>query len=224
MMQGAIFDMDGVLLDNVQFHLEAFRRFGEEQGRNLTREDVYGVFGRKNEDMFPALLGRDLSADEVTRFEERKESIYRDLIRPTLASHLVPGLLTLLGELRSSSKKMAVATSGPPENVEMVLAELGLGEYFSAVITSRQVKLGKPHPEAFLKAAEALGLPASATVVFEDSLSGVKAALAAGSKCVALTTTHDRAELEALAPDRIVSDFTGLNLRELAALWDSAVC
>jgi HAD superfamily hydrolase (TIGR01509 family) len=224
MMQGAIFDMDGVLLDNVQFHLEAFRKFGEEQGKHLTSEDVYGVFGRKNEDMFPALLGRELSSEEVSRFEDRKESIYRDLIRPTLASHLVPGLLTLLGDLKSSSIQMAVATSGPPENVEMVLAELGLGKFFSAVITSRQVKLGKPHPEAFLKAAEALSMPATATVVFEDSLSGVKAALAAGSKCVALTTTHDRGQLEALVPDRIVSDFTGLNVRELAALWDSAVC
>ncbi len=149
MMQGAIFDMDGVLLDNVEFHLEAFRRFGEEQGRHLTRADVYRVFGRKNEDMFPSLLGRELSSEEVVRFEDRKESIYRELIRPTLASHLVPGLLTLLGDLRASSIRMAVATSGPPENAEMVMAELGLGKYFSAVITSRQVKTRKAPPGSF---------------------------------------------------------------------------
>lgn len=219
MMRGVIFDMDGVLLDNVAFHLEAFRRFGEEQGRQLTREDVYRVFGRKNEDMFPSLLGRELSKGEVEQFEERKEAIYRELIRPSLPDHVVPGLLDLLGELKDGPVKMGVATSGPPENAAMVIDGLNLAKYFSAVITSRQVTRGKPDPEAFIRAAEALRIDPVDAVVFEDSLAGVQAALAAGSKCVALTTTHDYRQLLTLSPHRIVTDFTGLNLKELEALW-----
>ena len=224
MMRGAIFDMDGVLLDNVEFHLEAFRRFGEEQERHLTRQDVYRVFGRKNEDMFPSLLGRELTSAEIEKFEARKEALYRELIRPTLRDHLVPGLFGMLEELKVASIRMAVATSGPPENVSMVLDDLDLGGFFSAVITSREVRKGKPDPEVFLRAAHSLSIVPGDAVVFEDSLSGVRAALAAGSKCVALTTTHRREQLEELSPHRIVRNFTVLNRRSLEALWDESVC
>lgn len=215
MIKGAIFDMDGVLLDNVAAHLEAFRRFGEEQGKRVCNEDIYAAFGQKNDAMLESILGRKLSAEEVEQYGRRKEEIYREIIRPTLAAHVVKGLKKLLEELPRAGIRIAVATSGPIENVDMVLDGLDLRSRFESIVTGEHVVHGKPHPEAFLKAAEGLDLPPEACVVFEDSPSGVKAALRAGCLCVALTTTHSRKLLAELGPRLIIDDFTELDLKVL---------
>jgi beta-phosphoglucomutase len=218
MIKGAIFDMDGVLLDNVSAHLEAFRRFGEEQGKRVSNKDIYAAFGQKNDAMLESILGRELSSDEVERYGRRKEEIYRELIRPDLSTHVVKGLRNLLGELQNAGIQAAVATSGPIENVDMVLDGLLLRSSFESIITGEDVHHGKPHPEAFLKAAEGLHLPPESCVVFEDSPSGVEAALRAGCFCVALTTTHSRERLAELGPQLIINDFTELDLTTLDSL------
>ncbi len=218
MIKGVIFDMDGVLLDNVSAHLEAFRRFGEEQGREVSNEDIYAAFGQKNDAMLASILGRELSDQEVERYGRRKEEIYRSLIRSSLGAHVVRGLPALLDRLRAAGLRMAVATSGPIENVDMVLDGLDLRSHFRTIVTGADVEHGKPHPEAFLEAARRLSLPPETCVVFEDSPSGVKAALRAGCRCVALTTTHRREQLSELGPHLIVDDFRGLELEELARI------
>jgi len=210
MIRGFVFDMDGVLLNNAEFHIEAFRRFGQEMGLELTRDAIYHVFGRRNDEMLDYLLGRSLSPKEVRRYEIRKESLYRELIRPSIRQHVVPGLEPFLDRLRLDEVPCAVATSGPPENVAMVLDELGLRQQFQAVLTSREVQAGKPDPEVFLKACGGLGLSPADCMVVEDSPTGVTAAHRAGCRCIALTTTHSRETLEKLSPWRIAADFREL--------------
>jgi beta-phosphoglucomutase len=207
MIKGVIFDMDGVLLDNVEYHLEAFRLFGEEQGKSLTREDVQSVFGRKNWDMLEALLNRRLEKSEADRLADRKEELYRQLVLSELHAAVVSGLPEFLESLAKAELPMALATSGPIENVDMVFDGLGIRSSFHAIVTGDQVKHGKPHPEAFLTAAAFLDLAPEDCVVFEDSVSGVQAALSAGCKCVAVATTHEEEELNALSPDLVIQDF-----------------
>ena len=218
MIQGVIFDMDGVLLDNLDFHLRAFKLFGEEHDRVLTNEQIQAVFGRKNADMLQALLESELSEGEIRRYETRKEELYRDLIRPHLREQVVGGLMEFLGTLRRKGFRIALATSGPIDNVNMVLEELGLRDYFSFVVTGDQVVHGKPHPEAFLLAAEGLGLAPSSCVVFEDSFSGVEAAVRAGCRCVALATTHSVEELEQVSPHRIIRTFDEIEVSDIQGL------
>lgn len=218
MLEGAIFDMDGVLLDNADFHVEAFRVFGREQGVELSREAVFSVFGQKNRDMLRALLRRELSEGEIDRFAARKEEIYRELIRPVLRERVVPGLFELLGLLDSTGTYLALATSGPIENVDLVLDGLDLRKYFSAIVTGRDVRRGKPDPECFLLAAGRLGLDPAGCVVFEDSVSGVRAALSAGCICVAIATTHPRQHLQVVRPNVVVEDFRGFGPEQLSTL------
>ena len=207
MLNGVIFDMDGVLLDNVDYHVEAFLRLGREEVEPFGRAQVLKVFGRRNSEMLPALFSRPLSLAEAKRLGERKEAIYREIIRPHLASSLVPGVVELLHGLQVQRFRLAVATSGPPENVELVLEGLGDGCSFDAVVTGDQASKGKPDPEIFLLAAQRIEVEPRECLVFEDSLSGVAAARSAGCFCVALSTTHSRPELEEVAPDRIILDF-----------------
>lgn len=218
MIEGAIFDMDGVLLDNLDYHLRAFKSWGKEMGRVLTTDQIQAVFGRKNSDMLRALLGKRLSEDEIRRYEARKEELYRELIGPRLQKQVVEGLVEFIGALRREDFGIALATSGPMDNVDMVLDGLDLRKNFAVVVTGDQVEHGKPHPDAFLKAAEGLDIAPSRCVVFEDSYSGVEAALRAGSKCVALATTHSVEELKQVFPSRIIKTFREIQVSELQDL------
>ena len=209
-LKGAIFDMDGVLLNNVEYHLEAFRLFGQEQGRELTRAEVFQVFGRTNQDMLQVLLERSLSDEEVAYFGGRKEQIYRDLIEPRLEQAIVPGLLQFLEDLSREPIPAAIATSGPLDNVKFVEDRLEIRGFFEGFVTGEQVRQGKPHPEAFLKAAHLLGVSCDDCIVFEDSFSGIEAARRAGAKCVALCTTHTEQELRTVHQGLITPDFQEL--------------
>ncbi len=105
MIQGAIFDMDGVLVDNLEYHIRAWQQLGREHGRSLSRESVRRVFGQRNDEMIRSLFGSPLSRDVLLLYATRKEEIYRALMAPELAP--VPGLARLLA--RSPMRSGAVS-------------------------------------------------------------------------------------------------------------------
>ncbi len=216
MIQGAIFDMDGVLVNNLEYHIRAWQQLGREHGRNLTPESVRRVFGRRNDEMIRSLFGSPLSRDVILLYATRKEDIYRALMAPELTP--VPGLPMLLAVLKEAGMRSAVATSGPHENANLVLDGLNIRQYFDAVITGDDVSRSKPHPDIFLLAARRIGLPTEQCVVFEDSSAGIEAASRAGCLCIALSTTHRASELEAYRTALIIPDFTTLSVSVLKEL------
>ena len=122
---GVVFDIDGTLLDNMPFHIEAFEAFtAAHQLPPLTLEMRKWMDGRRNSDIFPRLFGRDLSDAEVAELSHQKESGYRRLS----AGRLKPlaGLLRLIDGLDAAAVPIALATSAPRENVEHTLRELDL--------------------------------------------------------------------------------------------------
>ena len=223
--RGVIFDLDGTLLDNMALHAEAFAIFMTRHGLSRPDEsqcqggsggtgespqlDQRGRIhsarahaGKRNRDIFPVLFGRALADDELRRFADEKEGLYRDLSRGRLVA------LAGLDRLHARSIPVAVATSAPPENVRHTLAELGLDARLDRVVRADEVPRGKPHPDVFLAAARLLGVPAAACVAFEDSPAGVAAAKAAGMTCVGVTTSFPASALAAAAaPDFTVADF-----------------
>ena len=216
MIEGAIFDMDGVLVDNARFHIRAWQQLGREYGRDLSPAAVRSYFGQRNLEMVPGLMGNHLTAEECDRLAARKEAIYRDLIRAELEP--VPGLMGFLDTLKSEGIPAALATSAPVENVEMTLEVLGLKSYWAAVVIGAEVARSKPAPDIFMLAAKRIGRAPENCVVFEDSTSGIRAALAAGCQCVALSTTHTAEELAAYPVLKIVPDFTTMRIRKPGTL------
>ncbi|MFB3903115.1 MAG: HAD family hydrolase [Acidobacteriota bacterium] len=213
MVKGAIFDMDGVIVDNINHHLKAWKQLGRELGRDFQDQDVKRVFGKRNREILKSLIGPDLSDDELAEYGRRKEGLYRRIMAPDLRP--VPGLPELLQSFHHSGIKTAVATSGPMENVRFVLDGLGFQDAFNAIITGPDVRESKPDPAIFLLAARRLGLSPADCVVFEDSPPGIKAGKAAGARCIALATTHSADELRQYQPDRIIKDFTEITARSL---------
>jgi len=214
MIQGAIFDMDGVLVDNLEYHIRAWQQLGREHGRDLSRDSIRRVFGQRNDEMISSLFGSRLSREVLGLYATRKEEIYRALMAPALEP--VAGLLGLLAGLREAGMRSAVATSGPRENADLVMDGLSLRSYFDVIVTGDDVSRSKPHPDIFLLAARRMALPPESCVVFEDSSAGIEAAARAGCLCIALATTHSPKELQDYQTALIVSDFTTLSASGLS--------
>ncbi|MDR3366342.1 MAG: HAD hydrolase-like protein, partial [Prevotellaceae bacterium] len=157
---GVIFDMDGTIIDNMPYHLQAFRVFNERHGVEMGDEEfLKKTSGKTNDDIMRLLFGADISAEDIAAFANEKESLYRELYRAHIK--LSKGLDSLFAQLRAGGIPACIGSSAPDENIDLVLDGLNIRGYFTAVINSSQVKNGKPHPEVFLKAAAAMGLAPS---------------------------------------------------------------
>ena len=203
-----VFDLDGTLVDNMELHAQAFAEFRARHGLPPMDDAPRArLDGKRNTDIFPELLGRDLPGEELIALSDEKEALYRALSR----GRLVPlaGLERLLAILAANGIPFAVATSGPAENVRHTLAELGLAGRITGIVRGDQVPRGKPEPDIFLAAAERIGVLPGECLAFEDSPSGVAAARAAGMVCVALSTSFSDGAFRAagMAPDHVVEDF-----------------
>jgi beta-phosphoglucomutase len=205
-IKAALFDMDGVLIDNARFHRQNWYAFAEQHGRSLTHAeyDQY-INGRVAASALPYVLDRPLSPDEVATLGAALDANYRALYRPHLAP--TPGLGTFLNWLRQQGIRCGVGSSAPPENIDMVLDGLGIRPYFDTLVNATMISRGKPDPEIYLTAADRLGTLPTECVVFEDAFSGIEAGLRAGMRVVALATTHTPAELAHTGADLIISNF-----------------
>jgi HAD superfamily hydrolase (TIGR01509 family) len=219
MLRGAIFDMDGVLVDNMKVHMRVFAAYAHSHGVEFDPARAMSLNGRGNADFFgaifpPGLLAR-IGGVDVAAAE--KEALYRR----EYASEIAParGLIALLDDFRAHGVKMAVGTSAMTANLDFVLDSLAIRHYFDALVTADMVTRTKPDPEIYLRAAAELGLPPGECLVFEDAPAGIAAAHAAGIRAVGLSTSTTGAELEHL-PGVVLTapDFTSLDLARLDAL------
>ncbi|MDB4941545.1 MAG: Beta-phosphoglucomutase [Labilithrix sp.] len=204
---GAVFDLDGTLVDNIRYHYAAFRTLAERLGLTMDEATFQKYNGLKNEDIFPGLVGRALSPEELAALADEKERTYRALFGPELVAHR--GAPELLARLRARGVKLAVASSAPPANRKMVLDGLAWNEVFDAVVASEGLR-GKPAPDVFLAAAERLGVAPSQCVAFEDAANGVQAAAAAGMLVVGVTTNVGAEALVAAGARFTVAHFDEL--------------
>ena len=182
-----IFDMDGVLVDSNPAHREAWIAYNRGFGLDTTEEMLERMYGRRNDQIIRDYYGADLTEEEVVRRGADKEKLYRSMIASRLDGMLVPGLRPFLARYRGTP--MAVASNAEPENVNFLLDQAGLRPFFRVVVDGSQVNRPKPDPEIYLKVAEWLKTAPENAIVFEDSLSGVEAARAAGMRVIGISTT-----------------------------------
>lgn len=202
-----IFDMDGVIVDSNPYHKIALRQFCEKHGHKLTETELREkIYGRTNKDWIPNLFGK-ISPELALKYANEKEALFRALYADDIKP--VPGLIEFLEGLDRMELPRAIATSAPRENVDFTLDKTATRSYFRVILDESFVNRGKPDPEIYLKTAMTLNLPPGQCIVIEDSLSGIEAAKAAGSRVIAITTTHSKAELPPV--DLIIDDFGGVS-------------
>ncbi len=208
-----IFDMDGVLVLTEQAHWESWRVPAEARGVHLQYATFVSCFGRINADCVATMFGPDVSTEESNRIADEKENAFRDIVRKNVP--LAPGLVPLVEGLRGRGIKLAVGSSGPAENVNLILGSGGIRQYFDAVVHGGEMKRGKPAPDVFLLAAQRLGVPAAQCAVIEDAPAGIRATVAAGMMAVAVATTHDAAELKAAGAVVVFADLKSVPIDAL---------
>lgn len=209
--------MDGVLIANTDFHINAWLQFAQQHGFSLTKDEYVGnINGRVSADAMAYVFQRPISAGELITLTEEKEAIYRELYRPHLRP--TPGLMPFLNALQAQHIPAAVGTSAPESNVRFTLDGLSLRPYFKAIVDASMIQHGKPNPEIYLTAASRLGIEPARCVVFEDALAGIEAGLRGGMTVVALATTHTRIELSNTGAALIVDDFEGLTVQAVYQL------
>lgn len=183
--KGILFDFDGVVVDSMHQHYEAWLKAFSVKGISFLKEDFFQLEGQGVGKIVRMLAEpHGLVEQEMLDLIESKGRHYYTLDKTKFYDYF----LTMLANLKDKNVPMAVVTGGNKDRVIKVIEE-HLSSYFTEIITINDVEHGKPHPEPFLKGAEKLGLKAEECIVVENAPLGIKSAKAAGCKVIAIKTT-----------------------------------
>ncbi len=215
-LEAVIWDMDGVIADTAAYHFKAWQTVFPPRGAIFTEEDFRHHFGQRNDTIIRDTIP-GISAEELEVVVTEKETAFRREAAGRVSP--LPGAIALIKTLREHGVKMAIASSAPPENINLVMGSLGIKEYFQAIVWGKEVPEGKPSPLIFLLAAERLGVEPANCLVVEDAVAGVAAAKRAGMKCLAVTNNHPREKLS--AANLVVDSLESVTVPALAGLFRS---
>ena len=211
-----IFDMDGVLADTGPIHYKSWIKLAKQIGIKFSKKIFNLTFGQQSVSITRELVGPKIKQEVVEKWANLKEQYYREMVKDKL--NPLPGALDLIRSLHELNFKLAIGSSGPPENVDLLLSTLRIKTYFDVIITAAEVKIGKPAPDVFLIAAEKLNIKAYNCLVIEDAPVGITAARKAGMKVIALRTTHCNVDL--LDADMVVQDLNSVSINDILKLLD----
>ena len=217
-MQAFIFDLNGTMVHDMEYHTRAWQRlFNENLGGSFSWEEVKLQMYGKNREVLVRLFGPDrFSGEEMDRLGMEKERRYQEEFRPQLA--LLSGLPEFLERAHQRGITLAIGSAALPFNIDFVLDNLHIRHYFQVIVSADDVTVSKPNPEVFLRCAELLGVPPTECLVLEDVPKGAEAARNAGMEAVVLTTTHAEGEFDYLYNVRhFAPDFTDAFMRGLVA-------
>ncbi|MDG5799058.1 beta-phosphoglucomutase [Marinilabiliaceae bacterium ANBcel2] len=187
MIKACLFDLDGVITDTAKYHYIAWKTLADELGFDFTPVDNEQLKGVSRKESLEILLniGNILkSEEEKEKLAEYKNSLYRTYILKMTPEELLPGAKEFLLECRKNKIKTALGSAS--KNAQTIIERLKISDLFDAVIDGTHTLKAKPNPEVFLKGAEALSVKPEECIVFEDAVSGVDAAKAAGMKVIGI--------------------------------------
>jgi HAD superfamily hydrolase (TIGR01509 family) len=210
---GVLWDLDGVLIESSQQHLESWVNVLPRFGLTMSGELHEQTFGMNNREILTIMLGEPPEADFLRRVSWEKESAFREIIKGTVEP--LGGAVELLEQLSSVKVRQAIASSAPEENIRVVVEELQIGGYFQALVSGHDLP-AKPDPAVYLEAARQIELGPEACVVVEDAVVGVHGAKKAGMRAVGVTTTHAAEALQ--GADLVVESLLDLSVGDIVHL------
>lgn len=211
MLKALLFDLDGTLVDSDPVHLQTWGLLLEPYGLTVDA-DFFNqhISGRTNDAILQDLLPH-LTAAERLAFAEQKEAQFRQQANPLKST---PGLAGLLSWMEAKGLKRAIVTNAPGKNAHHMLGVLGLAPLFPTVVLGNDLPRSKPDPLPYQTALERLEIQPSEAIAFEDSPTGIQAAVAAGIETVAIASHHTPETLTELGTALVIRDFTDSRLHD----------
>jgi beta-phosphoglucomutase family hydrolase len=206
-IKAVIFDMDGVIIDSEPLHYKVFMSYTKKKlGFSISDEEYNTFIGTTNKSIFSMVQQKHgMKGDLDTIVEEYEEQILTYLMT-NKSEKPIDGVDTLIKILQQSKMKLALASSSPKKQINIILKMFKLEPFFTAAVSGQEVKAGKPAPDIFLRAAELLDVLPEECLVFEDSKNGVLAAKKAGMKCIAFYNPHSGNQ-DLSQADKIIRSF-----------------
>lgn len=183
MIKGAVFDMDGLMLDTEKLLVKFWRQAAAEYGYEMTFQNVLDIRSLSRKYSVPFLCGIFGEQFEFEQIRARRIELMNSYIEEN-GFEIKNGLFELLEYLKNNSYKIAVATATDLERATEYLKRVNALEYFDEIICGDMIKNGKPEPDIYLTAAKKLNLEPAECVALEDSPNGIKSAYAAGCKVI----------------------------------------
>ena len=187
-ISGAIFDLDGVIVDTARYHYLAWKEIARELGFDFKESDNERLKGVSRMASLEILLEvghiTGLSQKEKNEIAERKNKRYVEILSSLDERELLPGAKEYLLKLKEDA--VGIALGSASKNAPYILKKLKIYELFDIVVDGNSVLKAKPDPEVFLKAADGLRVLPEQCCVYEDSQAGIDAALFAGFHTVAI--------------------------------------
>lgn len=204
-----LFDLNGTMIDDMQYHVKAWHRILNELGAGISmermKEECYG----KNNELLERIFPGRFSQEEKVNMSFEKEKQYQTEFKPQLK--LLPGLSEFLAQAHAAGIKMAIGSAAIMFNIDFVLDNLGIRHYFDVLVSADDVINSKPDPETYLKCAERLGVASADCVVFEDVPKGVESALNANMDAVVITLMHEKEDFTQFSNvKQYIKDYTEL--------------
>ncbi|WP_202552151.1 HAD family hydrolase [Ginsengibacter hankyongi] len=196
MTKAFIFDLNGTMIDDMQYHAEAwYHILNNDLNAGLSWDEVKAEMYGKNDELLVRIFGGDhFTKEKIKELSIEKERRYQKAYLPNLS--LINGLREFLEKAKQQRIPMAIGSAAIPFNIDFVLDNLKIRHYFQAIVSADDVTISKPDPETFTKCSELLNVSAKDCIVFEDAPKGVEAAANAGMETVVLTTMHSQAEFK----------------------------
>lgn len=172
-----IFDLDGVIVDTAKFHYLAWQNLAKKLDIHFTEEENEQLKGVSRVRSLEKILEwgkKSISEERFQTLMDEKNEDYLSYVHKMNKDDILPGVMDFLEIVKSNGHPIALGTAS--KNSSIILKAVGLTTMFEAVIDGNKVTKAKPDPEVFLKAAKFLNTPPKDCIVFEDSISGIKAA------------------------------------------------
>jgi HAD superfamily hydrolase (TIGR01509 family) len=214
-LRGVIFDMDGVIVDSHPVHRKAWRMFFQTLGREVPESELDFILdGRKRSDILRHFLGH-CPDEELEEFGRSKDYIFRQM---ELDVTPIPGVVHIVRQLHRGGVSLALATSAGRSRARSTLIELGLLDCFPVIVTGEDVLLGKPDAAIYRLACNRLGIEPWDLLAVEDAISGIRAAVGAGLRCLGVASHESPENLAAAGAIHVVRDFESVSLHDLECI------
>ncbi len=215
-LQAVIWDMDGVLVDSEPTHRETWEATFKKFNMPVYPERLQRSFGMTSETVVEIMADVPLSTQKIAEICSEKMRLFQKAI--IAEAEIFQGVRGWLDSFKQNGVCQALASSGTPENIALILGKLEIENYFDVIVSGKDLP-SKPEPTIFLKAADKLGVNPPQCLVIEDSVAGVKAAKAAGMHCLAVTTSSPASALS--EADLVLENLTQLMSDQIQALFSA---